>query len=142
MYVAYYLFNWKRPRLSEADEIELGRQIALHGREHFITDFRRSMRRFPKKERKEWSPGKILLFILVSGVCLSGLISMDMSDYKRLGLKLLFVGGPAIVICLFFTHMSMRSSEKELREWMDYLVAKYASVSEQTHHDSGSAKWN
>lgn len=100
------------------------------------------MRRFPKSEKQQFSLGSTLIFILIGGVCLFGLISMNASDYKRLGLKLLFVGGPAILLCLFFTYMSMRNSEQQFREWMDYLVTKYASVSEREHHDSGPAKWN
>ena len=142
MVVGYYLFNWKRPQLSEAEEIEFGRQIALRGREQFIRDFRRSMKRRPKREKQQFTPGRILLTILMGGLCLFGLVSMTASDYKELGLRLVFVGGPAGLLCSLFTYMSMRDCERRFREWMDFLVAKYASLSEQKQHHEDFAKWN
>ena len=40
IYVQYQYVTWNPPTLTEEQEVELGRQIALVGRDHFVREFR------------------------------------------------------------------------------------------------------
>ena len=42
--IRYHTLDWTPPILSQDEEIELGRQIALVGRDHFMREFRKSLK--------------------------------------------------------------------------------------------------
>ena len=125
MLVQYQYVTWSPPNLTDADELELGRQIALLGREHFVRDFRPSIGKAKPNHQRQggigsWPPFARWAYITVfSSLCLFGLALMDWR--ARRGLF------AAIVMVLGIYFVSVYFATRKFEKWIDRLVARYAA---------------
>jgi hypothetical protein len=124
MIVRYSYISWNPPRLAPAEAIELGRQIALQGREPFIREFRKSLAKpTPQQQRnsfKTWpAPARYALLIAVLALCLFGLVSMPAREWGRLVLLMAMVMG--------IYGVSAWLAYRRFSKWVDYLIANYAA---------------
>src|SRR5437899_3038554 len=78
MIVQYSYITWSPPRLAPQEALELGRQIAMHRRDNFGREFRRSLGK-PKQHHErsgvqKWpAPTRYALTVVVLALCLFGL---------------------------------------------------------------------
>jgi hypothetical protein len=147
MIVYYQYIRWSPPHLTETEELELGRQIALMGREHFVREFRKSISKSaarvnearhpvssPPRENKDSSPvrktlgalndglqwaGVVVFFVIVA----SGLVLMTGTDWGRLVAAII----PLSVIVLSIYFVSLYLAMRKFERWTDHLVAGYAA---------------
>ena len=118
MMVPYRYITWRPPHLADEEELELGRQIAVQGREHFVAAFRKSIAKpTGQPERPPASPLTIFFAILFFVVCFWVIISTGMFPHVAV-LLVMFSG-----IYLVSVHFATRKFEN----WIDRLVAKYAA---------------
>jgi len=116
--VRYSYVTWNPPHLTEDEELSLGRQIAAQGREHFVTEFRKSIGK-PKgqQQRQPASPLKIFFAIIFFVVCFAVIIGAGL--FPVCAVLIIFVTG----IYLVSVHFATRKFEK----WTDRLIARYAA---------------
>jgi hypothetical protein len=123
MMVQYSYVTWSPPSLTESQELELGRQIALVGREHFVREFRKSIGKSQQPRKggiADWPPAARWAFIVVfGGFILFGLAQMDESAWRGLVALLVMVLGIYFVSVYFAT--------RKFERWIDRLVARYAA---------------
>jgi hypothetical protein len=127
MMIQYRYFSWSPPHLSAAEEIELGRLIATHGREEFVRDFRERMEKGHLKNRPAptgiaaW-PKEVRYMILVV------LFGVGAIYIVRAGLMEQAVGTcvPIIVIVSLVYYGSMFFAMRRFNRWLDRLIARYA----------------
>jgi hypothetical protein len=145
--VQYHYITWNPPHLTEAEELELGRQIALVGREHFVSEFRKSIGKSaaqayqsrqndstPARENASSSPlrravkavynglqwvGLILLIVMV----VTGLVLMTGRDWGQMFARII----PLIIIVLGILLLSVYLATRKFERWVDHLVARYAA---------------
>jgi hypothetical protein len=89
MIAQYQYITWNPPHLTEAEELEFGRQIALVGRDHFIREFRNSAGKTKPQQEKTgiaaWSPAARWAFSIgFGGFVLFGLSLMTARDWGHL----------------------------------------------------------
>ena len=128
MIVQYQYITWNPPHLTEAEELEFGRQIALVGREHFVREFRKSIGKTKPQQEKTgiaaWSPGARWTFIVVfGGIMLFGLTQMTERDWGHLFARMI----PLMVIVLGIYFVSVYFATRKFGKWIDHLVARYAA---------------
>ncbi len=128
MIVQYQYILWNPPHLTEAEELEFGRRIALVGRDHFVREFRESIGKAkphqPKTDTPALSPGAAwACLIVVGGLSLFGLTSMTEREWRRMSFLIILV--MVIVLSIYFGSVYLATRKFEL--WIDKLVAKYAA---------------
>ena len=128
MIVQYQYVTWSPANLTDEEELELGRQIALVGRDHFVRDFRKSIGKTKPQQQKTgiaaWSPGARWSFIIVfGGLMLYGLTLMTERDWGRLFARLI----PLMVIVLGIYFVSVHFATRKFERWIDRLVGRYAA---------------
>ncbi|MBI4325415.1 MAG: hypothetical protein HY674_09140 [Chloroflexi bacterium] len=110
--------------MAPKDAIELGRQIAMHGRENFVREFRKSLGKAEPQQQQsgiqKWpAPARYALLVAVFALCLFGLVSMTALEW---GLLLLLM-----VMALGIYGMSAWIAYRRFCRWVDYLIANYAA---------------
>ena len=136
---SYSYVSWSPPKLSEQEELELGRQIAIQGRDHWANEFRKSMSKSLKEHAKttpsesmdytrNWNPHIRRIFrIGLAIMVITGLRLMNQKEWGNLERKLLSVVVPATIIFTVILVLSYRRATSRFENWVDYLVSKYAS---------------
>jgi len=148
MVVQYKYITWNPPNLTQAEELELGREIALVGREHFVREFRKSINRGKPQQQKTgiaaWPTGARWTFLVVfGGLMLFGLSQMTDRDWGDMARHII----PIMVIVFSIYFASVYFATRKFERWIDRLVARYAAHvasrdkkpdggSEQHHKDS------
>jgi len=126
--VTYSYVTWNPPNLSDVEELELGRQIALVGREHFIREFRKSIGKRQQQQQKvgiaAWSPGARWTFIIVFvGLAIFGLSQMTEREWRSLSLRIIAI----LVVVLSIYFVSVYFATCKFEKWIDHLVSRYAA---------------
>jgi len=130
MYILYNIYSWNPPKLTPEQEIYLGREIALAGREAFL---RRYHPYLSKKEQAQVQ------------------MSQNMTTSQKI--KALIIGalffapmiffGPAVPLVLLVAFVpivglsmgSLLLSRNRYRRWVDEMIGKYAKhVAETQGH--------
>jgi hypothetical protein len=128
MLFRYNLYFWTPPKLTPEQEIEIGRQIVVVGRDAFL-------QRTPylsERESKHVEAGKQLtrrqrIILAVVGVPLM------IAALAALPLVIL-LGAGAVVI---YSGSTLLHSRSLYRRWVDDMIAKYAaSVAQGSNHES------
>ena len=124
MIVQYSYITWSPPRLAPEEALELGRQIAVYGRETFIREFRKSLGKPRQPQQatgvKKWpAPARYALIIAILGLCLFGLASMPAREWTRLFVLMVMVMG--------IYGISAWVAYRRFCSWVDYLIANYAA---------------
>jgi hypothetical protein len=123
MIVQYQYVTWSPPSLTDEEELEYGRQIALVGREHFVREFRKSI--LGSQQPKEggissWHPAARWAFTAAFvSLMLFGLTLMNERQWS--GMIMLMI--MALAIYFVSAYFAARKYEK----WIDHLVARYAA---------------
>jgi hypothetical protein len=122
--------SWKPPKLTEQEELEFGRQIALQGRKKWAKEFRKSLGKSVTKSyesmdyTKNWNPTVRRIFNIGMAIfILAGLCLMTKDDWKNLGsilIPIAIIGVAVILVSYYWT-------TRKFDSWVDYLVAKYAT---------------
>jgi hypothetical protein len=130
MLVQLTYFSWKPPKLTEQEELEFGRQIALQGREKWAKEFRKSLGKSVTKSyesmdyTKNWNSIIRRIFeVAITIMILGGLCLMTKDDWKNLGsilIPIAIIGVAVILVSYYWT-------TRKFDSWVDYLVAKYAA---------------
>jgi len=152
MIVQYQYITWSPPNLSEAEEVELGRQIALVGREHFVREFRKSIgktaasvsqARHPdfsltpqqnnsspvRKAFKaidqglQWAGVFFILGLIVVGIVILTL----KGDWGNLLARVMIAAIPVIIVVVGIYLASVYLATQKFEKWIDHLVARYAA---------------
>ena len=136
---AYSYISWNPPKLTEQEELELGRQIAIQGREHWVKEFRRSLGKSLQEHAKKnpyesmnytknWNPVVRRIFnVALAIMVLAGLCLMSEKDWKDLGARILSLLIPGAIIITAILLFSYHRATRKFDSWVDYLVAKYAA---------------
>lgn len=151
MIVQYQYITWNPPHLTEEQELELGRQIALVGREHFVREFRKSIGKSaaqahqarqssppPARDAAASSPLRRTLKALDNGLqwagvvfivalVVVGLVMMTGRDLEQIFARMIPVMIPAMIIVLGIWFGSVYFATRKFERWIDHLVAKYAA---------------
>jgi hypothetical protein len=111
-------------RRTQEEALELGRQIAMKGRESFVREFRKSLGKVkPQRQQsgiQHWStPAQYSLLVAVLALCLFGLASMPAREWIRLLVLMVMVMG-IYGISSWFAY-------RRFCKWVDYLIANYAT---------------
>jgi len=121
MIVFYRIVWWDKPLLTEAEEIECGKQIALVGKKPFVDDFLKTAGPKNYKEGIEYTTQQKIMSFLI-------LIMMFVAIY-------LMGKGKIFLVCLSFILgvylISTAVSVVRLNLWLNTLVSKYASYKAQ-----------
>jgi hypothetical protein len=139
MLVSY--ISWNPPKLTEEEELELGRQIAIQGRAHWSKEFRKSLGKSLKEHTKKnpnpyesmdytknWNPIVRKIFnVALAIMILAGLCLMSENDWEDFGVRMLTLLVPAVIIVTAILLFSYRHATQKFDSWVDYLVAKYAA---------------
>ena len=127
MIVQYQYITWNPPHLSEAEELELGRQIALVGREHFVKEFRKSIGKSAAESYQTRyanpSPARKAFTYIILGISAVGLFLMTKKDWGNMMARLI----PLLVIVLGIYLISLYLATRKFERWIDHLVARYAA---------------
>lgn len=128
MIVQYQYVIWSPPQLTEAQELELGRQIALVGRDHFVREFRKSIGKTKVGRKKTgiaaWPSGARWAFIVVfGGLMLFGALQMTGREWGQLFARMIVLS--VFVLAIWF--VSVYLAAQKFERWIDHLVAKYAA---------------
>ena len=125
--VQYRYVTWSPPYLTEEQQLELGRQIALQGRDHWVREFRESIGKpKPDEQRPKPSAGAFYFGILF----LAGMIYFYAftEDGRQLAArKLLPALIPIMIIAMSIWFGSVYLATRRFEKWVDSLVAKYAA---------------
>jgi hypothetical protein len=117
----YFIYLWTPPILAPEQEIQIGRQIVLEGREAFL-------RKTPylseeEQQRIEWaknvSPTKRIIF----GVIFAALVIPFLASVWWLVIPVI----PAIALSLG----TRFHAKNRYRNWIDEMIAKYAAYAQQ-----------
>ena len=124
MIVQYSYITWSPPRLAQEEAIELGRKIAMNGRENFVRDFRKSLGQVKPQQQQsgiqKWpAPARYAFLIAVLALCLFGLASMPAREWGRLVVLMVMVLG--------IYGISAWIAYRRFCRWVDYLIANYAA---------------
>ena len=147
MIVQYQYITWNPPHLTDEEELELGRQIALVGREHFVREFRKSIGKSaaqayqarqssptPARDDADLSPLRRTLKALDNGLqwagvvfivvmVVVGLVLMTGRDLEQIFARMI----PVMLIVLAIWFGSVHIATRKFERWIDHLVAKYAA---------------
>ena len=147
MIVQYQYIKWNPPHLTEAEELEFGRQIALVGREHFIREFRKSIGESAKnahqnrhtnlatvEENVSQSPFRKIIkaldnglqwagVVFIFGIVIAGFVLMTGSDWSRIFARMV----PLMIVVLGIYFVSVYLAARKFERWIDHLVSKYAA---------------
>ena len=116
--IRYSYISWEPPKLTDEEELAMGREIAAQGREHFVAEFRKSIgRRKGQPERQPAAPLKIFGAILFFVVGISFIVAVGMGPFLVFG----------IVVITGIYLLSMHFATRKFERWIDHLVAKYAA---------------
>jgi hypothetical protein len=124
MIVQYAYISWSAPRLTQEEAIELGRQIAMNGRESFVREFRKSLSKVKPEQQQggiqNWpAVARYAVLIAVLALCFFGLTAMPAREWVRMFILM------AIVMCIY--GMSAWFAYRRFCKWVDYLIANYAA---------------
>ena len=122
MVVQYSYITWTPPRLAPEEALELGRQIAIRGRETFITEFRQSMGKCKPQQAKQLektTPARYIFNICILVLVLFGLFTMPGREWGRM-FVLILIFSAVYGISAWFAY-------RRFCKWVDYLVANYAA---------------
>lgn len=117
MIVKFRLVWWDKPVLSDAEQIECGRKIALVGKEPFVDEFLKSAGSESYKKDIEYTAEqkvRSLIFVLLMGI-----------GIYLLGKGKVFLVILGFVLSLYF--LSTAVSVLRLNLWLNELVKKYAA---------------
>lgn len=147
MIVQYKYITWNPPYLTDEQELELGRQIALVGREHFVREFRKSISSSAAQANEahldaisrptatgassplqralkaadnglQWAG---VVFFLV--VVVAGFVVMSASAWAHMFSIMI----PLLVLVLCIWFVSVHFATRKFEKWVDHLVARYAA---------------
>ncbi len=118
MMVPYSYLTWSPPHLSDEEELALGRQIAIQGREHFVAEFRKSIGK-PKGQPEPPPATPLRIFIAIIFVVGGLWFIASVGMFPQVAVLIVIITG----IYLVSMHFATRKFEK----WIDQLVAKYAA---------------
>jgi len=124
MIVQYSYITWSPPRLRPEEAVELGRQIAMNGREDFVREFRKSLGKAKPQQQQsgiqKWpAPARYALLVAILALCLFGLASMPAREWARLFVLMVVVVG--------IYGISAWIAYRRFCKWVDYLIANYAA---------------
>lgn len=118
MIVSYSYVTWDPPHLTADEELSLGREIAIKGREQFVAEFRANIGKQPSDQQGQpASPLRVFVTIIFLVGCLAVIVSAGM--FLPVAVIIVFVTG----IYLVSVHIATRKFEK----WVDRLIARYAA---------------
>jgi len=110
--------------LPQEEALDLGRQIAMHGRENFVREFRKSLGK-PKHQQQpsgiqKWpAPARYAFIVAILALCLFGLVSMPAREWTRLLVL--------VVMVMAIYGISAWIAYRRFCNWVDYLIANYAA---------------
>jgi hypothetical protein len=119
--VRYRLYSWSRPKLTLEEEIAVGREIAIKGKDVFLhqapylSEIERQRIENAKKQTVVQKIGMIVLAILFFGPAIIFL----RADWIRI----LIVLVPVLIVSIG----SLLAAKASYRKWVDEMVAKYAA---------------
>ncbi len=118
MYIRYNIYLWAPPKLTPEQEIDVGRQIVLEGREAFL---QRAPYLSPDERQriaaaKQMPPLKRAILIAVFVALLIGALAVAWVP--------LLIGGGAI---LLYSGGSLWHARARYHQWVDEMIAKYAA---------------
>lgn len=128
MFVQYTYITWNPPRMTQEEALELGRQIAMNGRENFVREFRKSLGK-PKLQQQQskiqkWpAPARYALSVAFLGLCLFGFAVMSERARTRLFIQMVIL----IVMVMGIYGASAWFAYRRFCKWVDYLIANYAA---------------
>jgi Flp pilus assembly protein TadB len=112
----YTLISWSPPRLTEIEELELGQQIAIEGREKWVSEFKKSAGRVkPKKSDNKPMASLLAIGFLIGCVW----VIVDAGMFPQCAVLV------AVVVGIYF--VSLHFATRRFEKWVDRLVGKYAA---------------
>lgn len=125
MEVKFSYITWTPPKLTEEEEFEYGRQIAIQGREFWIKEFQKNVYRSVGNIAKQPPPqskssnlvGGVVLIVCLLGICLDPHI-------RERFVRLIVVLSVFACAILFG---SIYLAKRQFNHWVNGLVAKYAA---------------
>lgn len=123
-YVKYNIYFWSPPALTPEQELEIGHQIATHGRDHF----RQQAPYLSEKEQRtlatarNYTPAEKVRLWAISIVFFGGCGYVILSN-KRLLMMFLVT----LAVIGLFTIGSMLYARHRYHAWLDEILAKYAA---------------
>ena len=137
MVVVFHIFWWNKPLLTEAEEIECGKRIALVGKKSFIDAYFESVARqtylpknYNKAQKMTWRDrGFYFLFL---GLLLLAIYLMGKMKF--------FLVASVTVVLMFIIIYSISTAISVIRMnlWLSKLVRQYASYAARETHRTSS----
>lgn len=118
MYISYNVYLWSPPILTPEQEIEIGRQIILEGREAFLkrAPYLSEKDRQRAEAAKHYTPKqKIILGVVFAAIVVPAIV------FFWLPMLLL------IVPVLIYSGGSLLYARSRYHRWVDEMIAKYAA---------------
>jgi hypothetical protein len=128
--IKYFIYFWSPPTLAYEEEVEVGKQIVLMGREKFLeltpylSQEGRSRNKYYRNLRNN-NPGRYAwtVLIAVSFFAIAIYTIIATNHLANFLIVLLIAGVPIGLLSIG----SMMSARARYRRWVDEMVAKYAA---------------
>jgi hypothetical protein len=124
LYVRYNVYGWTPPKLSPEQEIEIGREIALHGRSKilelapYLSERERQQIAAAKNRTATQKITVTTVAVLFFGAC-RYVIASNRALLVPFLIALFAIGG--------FSLTSLLGARAAYRKWVDEMLAKYAA---------------
>lgn len=124
MYVRYNIYLWTPPKLTAQEEIQIGRQIVLEGRDVFLQKapyLSENEQRYIESAKHRTPTQWVILWVIALGVAIPVLIVA--------WIPFLIV----LVPVLIFSGTSLLHARARYRNWVDEMIGKYAAYVAKGH---------